>query len=119
MGHVVRNLTQNEERVEENSLRHVLLGSSSDTGKDYIVGDEVGCACALPMPAEEQANSKQSPGSASALSAKPKVTTGEKSATEAGADCVFIVPSLETREMEGAYMLHLVCTDPIEVEQVH
>jgi len=34
-------------------------------------------------------------------------------------DCVFVVPSLEKREMEGKFMLHLASTHPIEVEQVH
>jgi len=34
-------------------------------------------------------------------------------------DCIFIVPSLESKALEGAFTLHLVCTAPMEIEQVH
>lgn len=91
--HILQNLTSATDKVEENPARHSLVASSGIPKAEYKVASEVGTACALPLPGTMEEGS--------------------------GGDCLFVVPSVEDKDLEGAFMLHLVATDPIDVEQVH
>jgi hypothetical protein len=109
--HVVQNLTKKVDGVEENVSLHTVLASSGIPGAEYQVASEIGSACVLPLPHPPQIAQASRPSSA------PVVIGNAEEGT--GGDCLFVVPSLEAKDLEGAFMLHLVATDPIDVEQVH
>jgi len=112
--HIVRNLTSVQDKVEENSMRHSLLASSGVARAEYQVGSEIGAACALPQPVPRMGET-----AASSSSASSQATPAPMQAEEASADCVFVVPSLATTQLEGSFTLHIVTTTPVEIQQVH
>merc|ERR1711988_1325848 len=78
----------------ENSQRHVQLVSV-----DYEIGNDVGCACALPWPAAKPSTKGTTPlQSPSLASAAAKLMGADNS--DAGGDCVFVVPSLAKKNMD-------------------
>lgn len=134
--HVVANMTNRVDKVEENCMRHTLLASSGVAGAEYQVNSEVGAACAIPLPAPaaspESTSVRCSRRSSAEIEAEgsrfsrdrhgprcPQKKQPGKAVAETANDCVFVVPSLASGELEGAFTLHLVCTYAMDIEQVH
>jgi hypothetical protein len=87
-------MIKEERRILENPYYHTVLASScSDDGNsknDYIVAAEVGCVCQL----------------------------FHAASVDDEGDAVFVIPSLETRLLQGKFRLELMATEDIIVERV-
>merc|ERR1712192_60817 len=75
--------------IAQNSLYHTVRACSGEAGKVYSAASEVGVVC--------------------------KLTYNEKSGE---GEAVFVIPSLETRDLQGEFDLTILCTNEVEVERV-
>lgn len=133
--HIVQNLTEKQDKTEENPMRHQVVASSGGETSQYQVCAEVGTACVLPRRRLDQqdAPSEEAAGRASIISLGPSKRMSRRRRTSvlrksiiqtaeddlSKNDTVFVVPSLKGQNLEGAFTLHLVSNAPVEIEQVN
>jgi len=91
--HIVRNLSGKEECVQENSMLHALIASSSTVDAAYHIASEVGTVCALPPAPPDREDGLGEP--------------------------IFVVPSLETKDSEGAFRLSILSSVYVDIERVN